>query len=62
MGGRINIIKATDGTVFTGRLIEVPKVENGFAVSDTNRDILKLAVVNRYRDTNRQWVLSTTSA
>jgi len=37
--------------LFTDRLIEVPKVENGFAVSDTKRDILKLAVVNRYRDT-----------
>ena len=51
MGGRINIIKAADGTVFTDRLIEIPKVENGCAVSDTNRDILKLAVVNRYRGT-----------
>ena len=50
-GNRINIIKATDGTLFTDRLIEIPKVENGCAMSDTKRDILKLAVVNRYRDT-----------
>jgi len=51
MEGRINIIKATDGTLFTDRLIEFPKVENSCAVSDTKRDILKLTVVNRYKDT-----------
>ncbi|MBW2557662.1 MAG: adenine deaminase [Deltaproteobacteria bacterium] len=50
-GSRINIIRATDGTLFTDKLIEIPKVKNGCAVSDTDRDILKLAVVNRYKDT-----------
>ncbi len=49
--GRINIIKAADDTLFTDRLVAIPKVENGCAVSDTKRDILKLAVVNRYKDT-----------
>ncbi|MBN2538508.1 MAG: adenine deaminase [Deltaproteobacteria bacterium] len=49
--GRIYIIKATDDTLFTDKLIDIPKVENGCAVSDTKRDILKLAVVNRYKST-----------
>ena len=49
-GDIINIIEAIDGQVMTGKSKERPRVENGFAVSDTNRDILKIAVVNRYQD------------
>jgi adenine deaminase len=46
----VNIIGALDGQLITEKLIEHPRVENGCAVSDIDRDILKIAVVNRYRD------------
>ncbi|MDY6837502.1 MAG: adenine deaminase [Thermodesulfobacteriota bacterium] len=49
-GEIINVIEAIDGQVMTGRNRQKPRVENGFAVSDPERDILKLAVVNRYQD------------
>lgn len=47
-GDTINVIEAVDGQVITNRGVEQPKVENGHAVADTTRDILKVAVVNRY--------------
>jgi adenine deaminase len=48
--GTANIIGALDGQLITEKRIEHPRVENGCAVSDVERDILKIAVVNRYRD------------
>lgn len=48
--GKINVIEAIDGELTTNRLIEVPKVVNGYVTSDIARDILKIAEVNRYRD------------
>lgn len=42
------VIEAIEGQLVTGRLILPPKVEEGLAVSDPSRDILKIAVVNRY--------------
>jgi adenine deaminase len=48
--GPANIIEAADGSLITGRHREVPKAINGRVVSDTRRDILKIAVVNRYFD------------
>jgi adenine deaminase len=47
----IRIIEARDGQLITGEVHDRPKVESGFLVSDTERDILKMAVVNRYTDT-----------
>jgi adenine deaminase len=44
----IVIQKALDGQLWTGRSIAVPKVLSGFVSSDTDRDILKMTVVNRY--------------
>jgi adenine deaminase len=46
----VNIIRALDGQLITEKIIEHPRMENGYAVSDVDRDILKIAVVNRYRD------------
>ncbi len=46
----MNVIEAIDGQLITGRIHELPKVEGGYAVSDTHRDILKMTVVNRYED------------
>jgi len=50
-GDRIQVIGASDGTLITDRLTAVPKVQGGHVVSDTERDILKVTVVNRYRKT-----------
>lgn len=49
-GTRINIIEAIDGQLITNKLTLKPKVKNGYIVSDVKRDILKIAVVNRYED------------
>ena len=39
-----------DGQLITNKLEEKGKIENGRWVSDTERDILKIVVVNRYKD------------
>jgi len=44
----IPIIKVIDGELITERLDLIPKIEDGTLVSDTDRDILKIVVVNRY--------------
>jgi adenine deaminase len=48
--GRIHVIEAVDGQLVTGRGLEVPKVVDSYIVSDPARDILKIAVINRYED------------
>lgn len=47
----IRVIEAMDGQLITNELRYTPKVLNGEIVSDTERDILKIIVVNRYEDT-----------
>lgn len=49
-GPQIQVIRALDGEIVTESFTAVAKVENGQAVSDPARDILKIAVVNRYED------------
>jgi len=49
--GKIRVIEALEGQLITNLLIEDFKTEDGFIVSDTDRDILKVAVVNRYQNT-----------
>lgn len=44
----IRVISATEGQLVTDELHTHAKVEDGYIVSDTDRDILKMAVVNRY--------------
>ncbi|MCH5596810.1 adenine deaminase [Niabella ginsengisoli] len=46
----IPVIEALDGQLITNQLLLSPKVENGYFVSDIDKDILKIAVVNRYAD------------
>jgi len=46
---KIKVIEALEGQLITQLLIENFKSENGFIVSDTDQDILKIAVVNRYQ-------------
>jgi len=48
--GHIHVIEAVDGQLVTGRGLEVPKVVDNYIVSDPGRDILKIAVINRYED------------
>jgi len=46
--GRIHVIEAIDGQVITEKGVAIPYTINGNMMSDINRDILKIAVVNRY--------------
>ena len=47
-GAKLQVIEAIDGQLITNRLPLEPRVAGGRIVSDTDRDILKLVVVNRY--------------
>ncbi|MBQ6769965.1 MAG: adenine deaminase [Bacteroidales bacterium] len=48
-GRRIKVIECFDGQLITKCFPAEPKVENGGIVSDVERDILKMVVVNRYQ-------------
>ena len=45
---RIRVIEAIEGELITKSAFYEPKVEDGLIVSDTENDILKITVVNRY--------------
>jgi adenine deaminase len=49
-GSGMNVIEAIDGQVVTGRIQVTPRFSGDNLVSDVERDILKLTVVNRYED------------
>ena len=44
------VIEALDGQLITNKLFIAPKIENGFYVSDPEKDVLKIVVVNRYQN------------
>ena len=46
----IAVIEALDGQLITNKFMTAPKVINNKIVSDTENDILKIVVVNRYND------------
>jgi len=46
----IPVIEALDGQLITNKLSAIPKVVNDEIVSDPSNDLIKIAVVNRYRD------------
>jgi adenine deaminase len=48
---KINTIVAIDGQLITEKEIKKPFVTDGNAISDVDRDILKISVVNRYKNT-----------
>ncbi|NVL93480.1 MAG: adenine deaminase, partial [Desulfobacterales bacterium] len=48
--GNIPVIEAIDGQLITNKLVASPKIREGYVVSDIERDILKMVVVNRYQD------------
>lgn len=52
-GKIINAIGVTAGTVLTRTLELEVKIENGYAVSDSENDIAKIVVLERHRNTGR---------
>ncbi len=48
-GTNLNLIKALDGALITEKEEVLAKVVEGLAIADTERDILKIAVLNRYQ-------------
>ena len=53
-GNKMQVIVAKDGDLLTGKETIEPMIENGHVVSDLSRDILKIVVVNRYRESKPQ--------
>jgi adenine deaminase len=51
-GNSINVIVAIDGQLITEKSVEHPRISNCNVVSDVDRDILKISVVNRYKNAN----------
>ncbi|HRW61964.1 MAG TPA: adenine deaminase [Bacteroidales bacterium] len=51
---KIKVIVAFDGDLITGSEETTPKVSDNQIVSDTDRDILKIVVVNRYKRSKPQ--------
>ena len=49
LGKKIKVIECYNGQLITKCFTTEPKVENGGIVSDVERDILKMVVVNRYQ-------------
>ncbi len=46
--GRLRVIEALDGQIVTGAAEVEARARDGFALADPARDVLKIAVVNRY--------------
>ncbi len=46
----IAVIEALDGQLITNKIFKTPKVQHGEQVSDIENDLLKIVVVNRYRN------------
>ena len=49
---RIRVIEALDGELVTNEIEVESLIEDGNLVSNTNSDVLKMTVVNRYQDTD----------
>jgi len=47
-GGKIRVIEPYDGELITGSVLMNAKSENGYLVSDPEKDVLKMVVMNRY--------------
>lgn len=48
--GQLRVIRAVDGQLLTGVELVSPRIVAGKAVADPARDLLKISVVNRYRN------------
>ncbi len=49
-GAFIKVIEATENQLITHKSIAKARITDGEVVSDTSRDLLKIAVINRYQD------------
>ena len=53
-GGRdqyeIDVIEALEGQLITNKLTKTARIKDGFIIPDVENDILKIVVVNRYKD------------
>ncbi len=49
-GGLLKVIEALDGQLITKPYIATPKTENGNIISSVEEDVLKISVVNRYKN------------
>lgn len=49
-GGLLKVIEALDGQLITKPYIATPKTENGNIISSVEEDVLKMSVVNRYKN------------
>lgn len=47
---KIRVIEALEGQLVTNEILENATIENGNLISNTEKDILKITVVNRYKD------------
>lgn len=50
LSANIRVIEAHEGQLITTAAVVPAKIEKGLAVADTERDILKIAVINRYTE------------
>lgn len=57
---KIAVIEATDGQLITNKLWLNPKLEADKIISNTESDILKMVVYNRYHAAPLKWLLSKT--
>lgn len=48
--GKIRVIEAMDGQLVTNETLTEGRIENGNLIANPEEDILKIAVVNRYKD------------
>ncbi|RLF06923.1 MAG: adenine deaminase [Thermoprotei archaeon] len=48
-GRKINLIRVIKGQIVTERVVDDAKIEDGYAVADPERDILKYVVIERHR-------------
>ena len=49
-GNKMPIIVAEDGQLITKKAVAIPRIIGGFTVSDPSNDVLKIVVVNRYKN------------
>ena len=52
-GNRVRVIGIVPDQLLTENILMEPSIENGYAVSDPSRDLLKIAVIERHRASGR---------
>ncbi len=55
----VRVIEAIDGQLVTNSRVRECRIENGMAVSDPEHDLLKMVVVNRYRQADPSFAFVT---